>query len=479
MSNFKSFLGHTGNYFIAYIATKSLAFISIPVYTYLLSVEDFGVFNIFIAYSVIFSVLFSLSSETATARYYFENKTEEEFKRFVGTSARLTLFIFFVSSAIFILFSSKLSALMKIDSLLLYAFIPTSAFAILCNFFEQIYSAKMQSRKIAVASSIRAYSAFILSVLFILILPDKKYYGQILGTIVTMSFLSVYFFRQIRTCYTSAFEWKDVKYILSYTIPRIPYFLSGVIIIQFGRIFINGYSGFSNAGLYGFVASIGALMEMLINVTNQAWIPYYYQYMNSGNYESHDNDIKKIWKITLLAGLSLSAFGAEIGMLISNKAYHSFLYMIPFFVVGYLFYQCSFIYLRNMNFAKKTIWSTITVFVSGVANVLFSIYMLPKLGNNTAVIAFLISYLVMFVVSYMISKYIIKVYTTSLWLLLKPFVLFSFFFFLICTINYYSEFAIQLFFLKIILVCVYGIMAFWAEKASIQRFIFDKISQKK
>ena len=251
-----------------------------------------------------------------------------------------------------------------------------------------------------------------------------------------------------------------------------------MIIVQFGRIFINGYSGFSNAGLYGFVASIGALMEMLINVTNQAWIPYYYQYMNSGNYESHDSDIEKIWKITLIAGLSLSAFGAELGMLISNKAYHAFLYMIPFFVVGYLFYQCSFIYLRNMNFAKKTIWSTITVFVSGVVNVLFSIYMLPKLGNNTAVIAFLVSYLVMFIVSYMISKYIIKVYTTSLYLLLKPLALFSFFFFAICALNHHCEFTIQLLLLKIILICIYGIIAFWTEEIY-SDFYFEQDFSKK
>lgn len=472
-------MGHTSNYFIAYIATKSLAFISIPVYTHLLSVEEFGVFNIFIAYSVIFSVLFSLSTETATARFYFEDRTDDDFKRFVGTSIRLTLLIFLISSIFFLIFSSRLSSLMKIDLLLIYAFIPTSAFAILCNFFEQIYSAKMQSRKIAIVSSVRAYSAFILSVVFILILPDKKYYGQILGTIITMSFLSIYFCRQINVNCISAFEWKDVKYILSYTIPRVPYFLSGVIIVQFGRIFINGYSGFSNAGLYGFVASIGALMEMLINVTNQAWIPYYYQYMNKGDFISHDNDIKRIWKITLLAGLSLSAFGTEIGMLISNKTYHSFLYMIPFFVIGYLFYQCSFIYLRNMSFAKKTIWSTVTVFISGIVNILFSIYMFPELENNTAVVAFLISYLVMFVVSFIISKYIIKVYTTPLLLLLKPLVIFTFFFSGICCVNYLCEPSIQFILFKMILVFIYAIIVFWMERKVFMHLLFEKMRIKK
>ena len=49
MSGFREILKHSGNYLIANLATRALAFISIPVYTRLLSTEDYGITAVFLA----------------------------------------------------------------------------------------------------------------------------------------------------------------------------------------------------------------------------------------------------------------------------------------------------------------------------------------------------------------------------------------------------------------------------------------------
>ena len=62
MSEHKELLKHSRNYLIANIATKALAFISIPVYTRLMSVEEYGVLNVYISIIMIAPILLTLNT---------------------------------------------------------------------------------------------------------------------------------------------------------------------------------------------------------------------------------------------------------------------------------------------------------------------------------------------------------------------------------------------------------------------------------
>ena len=82
MSDFKALAKHSTNYLFATMATKALAFISIPVYTRLLSVYEYGIINVFMSTVGIVQVLLTLNTEVANALksdmalfYYFLSKS--------------------------------------------------------------------------------------------------------------------------------------------------------------------------------------------------------------------------------------------------------------------------------------------------------------------------------------------------------------------------------------------------------------------
>ena len=83
MSDVRALLKHSLNYLFAQVATKALAFISIPVYTRILSVEEFGVVQVFLATVGIASVLLTLNTEVGISRYYYDRKSDDDFKEFV------------------------------------------------------------------------------------------------------------------------------------------------------------------------------------------------------------------------------------------------------------------------------------------------------------------------------------------------------------------------------------------------------------
>lgn len=453
MSHIRSLISHSKNYFFAEIAIKALAFIAIPVYTRLLSVEEYGVFNVFLATAGFFSVILSLSTETAVSRYYYDTKDETDFKKFVGTSSRITFFVFIFTTILFLFFTNLFCEWLNFSTILVWAIVPYSALQIVNSFFLQIYTPLMKSKKIAIISSLRTYSAFLISVIFIMFLfKSEKYYGQILGYLITYLLFSIVLINNIKKYYIPSFDRKYVKYILSFAVPQIPYYLSGIIISQIGRLIINSYDGFANAGIYSFASNIAALMLVVISVGHSAWNPYYFKYMNSKDYSSCSKDFNLIWKVTLIIALFLSSFSFELGALIGTKDYLSQLNMVPFFILGYIFYQWSYVYLRNIMFSRKTIWSSVVVFISGFSSILFSIMFYNLLGRWAVVFAFVASYFVMFIVSYAINKYVLKLYSVRVFDLLKPLIIyFVFLLFLYFTYIQTNITGIMLFVLKLII----------------------------
>lgn len=440
MSYIKEIAKHGKNYMFAHLATKALGFISIPIYTRLLSVEEYGVYSVFIASVGIFTSLFTLSSETAISRYYYEKENDSDFKRFVGTNVNLSCAIFLVTGAFFLLFVKNISNNLNFNLVLTIAIIPLCFFEVLSSVFEQIYYPQLQSKKIALFSSIRVYLSFLFSIIAILCLASNKYFGQVIGGILTLLLLSFYLFQQIGKYYLFSFDKKHIKYILTYAVPQIPYFLSGVIIAQFGRIFISNINGFNDAGIYSFASSIAGLMVVFIGVSNQTWTPYYFQYMNECNYEKSDRDSLVLWKLSLVFALFLTAFGNEIGFLLAPQKYFPYLYLVPVFIIGYVFYQWSYVYFRNIGYAKKTYWNAIIVFVSGIVNILLNITFIPRFGSEFAAISFAISYVVMLFSSYMINRFYLKIHALSFFLMGR--ILFVFLCFWGLLFLFYSDYCI-------------------------------------
>lgn len=424
MSNFKEILAHGKNYLIANLATKALSFISIPVYTRLLTTEDFGIVNVFLGVAGILSSLLTLCTDQSVSRYYFDKKDDEDFKRFVGTSSILASVVFCLNALILIVSLDWVANLIGLSRSLTLLLIPVSFFNILGLTFEQIYTVLKQSRKIAMSSLIRAYVSFGLAVILILLMNDHKYMGQIGGLLVAGLLMSFIWINGIRQYFKAAFDKKYVNYIFKFSVPLIPYALSGIIIEQFSKISLAKEVNLSQAGFYSLALTISGIVSIITAVTHQAWAPYYFQYMNAKDFERHDSDIVRIFNISLLSGIFVSFFGLEIGITLANKDFISSLYLIPYFVYGYIFHQLAYVYMRNFSFVYKTYYSSIVVIASGLLNVLLNLFLIPKFGQLGAAYAFSFSYLLMCIISLLINRYFISCHYTAIRKFLLPLLIF-------------------------------------------------------
>ena len=420
MSDHKALLKHSRNYLFANIATKALAFAAIPVYTRLMSVEEYGVVNVFISLISFSPILMTLNTEVAIGRYYFDAKDIDDFKRFVGCSVLISSSAFLLMSLLTVLFAYQLSAQMSFPIALTLSIIPVSLFKVTNSIFCQIYNPMMESRKIAIFSSLQAYLAFGLSVVAIMLLPKDKYYGYVIGNVLAMMLLWGYLIKQVCEFVTFSLSLDHIKYLLNYCLPYLPYSLSGIIIAQFGKIIISDSSGFASAGLYSFASNLSLVMLVFIGLIHQAWNPFYFRYMNAHDYKSIDEDYDLIWRLTLVLGCFVSIFSYEIAWFMGKSEYMQSVKILPILTMGYIFYQWAYVYMRNAGYAKQTIWMGLAVVACGMSNIVFSIWLIPNYGDLGAAVAFALSYLIMFLLTYTLNKLILKIYSPPIEIFTSP-----------------------------------------------------------
>lgn len=474
MANFVGFLRHGGNYLIASVATSALAFISIPVYTRLLNPQDYGVVSIFMGVVSLLASVMSFSTDRSVSRYFFDQKSELDFKKFVGTSSILALGFFIFNSILLFLFADEFGKVVGLDKDAVYLIIPITAINIIGLTFEQIYGPLKRSKEIALSSVARVFVGFAFSVAFILLFKEDKFYGQILGQVLAGLCMVFFWARLIKPYLNWSFDSSFIKYIFLYSVPLIPYALSGVIIEQFGKIAIGSSQSLSEAGFYNLALTISSIVNITIAVTHQAWNPYYFEYMNSKNYKQLDNDFTRIFRLTILVAFGVACFGKEIGLLLAKKEFSGALYLVPVFTIGYIFSQLSFAYIRNFGYTKKTQYMTITILVSGISNVIFNIFFIKSFGELGAAISFVLSYVVMTLLAWFINTYFVKLHTTPVKQLIIP---------LIMTVPFYgllylimgTESLFLGIIIKAFLFCFFTAIIFWTDRKDIKLFLMENL----
>lgn len=405
-------LFHAKNYFSAELAVKAIGFVSIPIFTRLLSQEDYGIVSVFNAYAGIFVAILSLNSFTAISRYYYE-KTDD-FYEFIGSTFVFLGLILSFTISIYVIFLNKVNIIMNIPWPLPILLIFTCLFSIIYGIYMQILYPQKKSKEAAIISIVYGYSIFILSITITFLLKENRYLGKILAIYPIGLFLLVYILFKIHKDVKFSFNLNHIKYIVIYAFPLIPYSLSELILGQVDRIMINNIINQSAAGLYSLGYTVGMLLLLVIGATQASFYPEYYSFLEKKEYKRLDNLLKKIFSIIVLAAMGLILFGKEILIFLADPKFYDSSKVIPIVVVGYVFYAMFLFYSMYVGYTKKTIFLAIPTLIAGMSNIAMNMVFIPKFGYIAAAYTTIVSYIIMFFLVWITVKYILKQRVTPL-----------------------------------------------------------------
>lgn len=411
-------LNHAKNYLSAEVAVRAIAIFSIPIFTRLMTPEDYGIVNVFNGYLAIGTVVLALNAFTSVGRFHYE---KDDLSEFIGTTLIFVGAIFLFNVALCTLLSGRILKLMEIPSpLFLICLFVVCGFNIIYKIYYQMMVHQKRSKEFALVSIVKGYGTLALAIPLVWMLHEHRYWGRIWAAAIIGVFLSIFLMRRILRQTKWTFKMSHVHYICVFSFPLIFYDLSQEVLNRFSQIMVNNIVDSAAAGLYSLGFQIGQLLAVVIVAVHNAVVPNFMRFYCAGEYDRIDALYRKVFSLITVAALGLILFAPELVRLLAAEKFHEGLRVVPLIVVGYLFYGMYMVYGLYPQYAKKTYYLPIILIVSSGCSIAINALFMPRYGYVVGAYSTAVAYFVMFLLAWVISRYFVRIRAIPLWVLWRP-----------------------------------------------------------
>ena len=394
-------------YVIGNILIKGVSFIALPIFTKLLSPDDFGKYNIFMSYESILSIVLGLgfAGTIKIAFFDFKEKFLDYFSSIISLTFIFTVLFDILSILGFILFLRPILPeiwTFGLVQLLIFGSLGTALYSLIST--KYVIHAEYKSN-LAISAVYTIVNVALSVFLCYFIFTDERYLARIVGYTLPIMLIAYgislyYVFRSgviININY-----W---KYALKLGSPLIIHSLAMVLLMQIGKIMINMLCGDSETGIFSVGVTIASILGIILGSFDNAWAPWFYRGLNDGKYKEliiGNNKISLVFSILCSCFILLSP---EMIFLMTTRDYYDGLYsLIPMVVATYI----NFMYLFAVNqeyYYKKTKTIAIGTIIASITCIILNYLLIPMFGYITAAYVSCAGNMVLFVIHTGIVKY--------------------------------------------------------------------------
>lgn len=377
-------------YAFASILTTGMAFITTPIFTRIMSQEDFGNYNNFLSWQSILAVIISLNlgATFISAIFDYKNDFNSYVFSMVGLCTLVIGFFFLTVNTIGIdMFQNLFNMKIEYINIMIFYIIASQ----LLNLFQVKEQYEFHYKKSVFMSLGISVSSVILALLLVSTKEDK-FWGRVTGytmpTIIIGCVLFFYFGKMGKKIQVK-YWW----YALPISIPYIPHLLSLNLLNSMDKIMIRKVWGTTETALYSLAYTCSSVVTILMNSMNTAYSPWLARNLN----------LKKNEKILKFSYLYISAFffavlgimlvAPEVLYILGGEKYINAVYVMPPVMIGC---TCQLLYTMYVNieqFYKKTIGMAIASVCAAILNYLLNYLLVPKYGYEAAAYTTWSSYL--------------------------------------------------------------------------------------
>lgn len=393
--------------FLSQFFLTGISIITTPVFTRLLSTEEYGKFTNYNSWVVLIGVFAGLQSSGTIANAKVRYK-EDEYRSYLSSIVSLTTISYAAVLLISIVFSKLISKLTLVSPDLISIMVMYSYATYMMTLYSQVLMMDMNAKKNAIIAFINALLTVALSIVLVLSLSRDKQYGRVYGTLIPTGVIAaieaITVVKKGRVAYKTDY-WKFCRRL---SIPLIFHALAGTVLSLSDRIMLTRIDGDESTAIYSVAYSIGAMVNVLWTVYNTTWVPFYYQYKK-------DKDTEKIniklnnYTITfsLLVGIFVLCIPEAFKLLIP-KAYWIGINMIPVVAIGYYLNFMYSVYGNFEFFHEQTKLTSIGTVAAAVINIILNQVLITKYSYYGAAWATAIAYGLLFVFHYVASNHFVK-----------------------------------------------------------------------
>lgn len=368
---------------------KAIGFITTPIFTRLMTQNEYGDFSTFQTWMMIMLYITSLNLEGSFIRASHDFK--KDINKYLFSMISLSMLSTIVWWGLVNLFYKQFCDAFGVNRLYLNCMFAYLLFSPTINLFQNAERFKYNYKWTVATSFSISVGASFLSVVLVLTMQNR-FLGRVIGyiapTVIIGLFILLYYINKVKTI-----DFKYWKYALQISLPYIPHLLSMYLLSNMDRVMIKEICGSEYVALYSLAYTCGMLITILVTSLNNAYSPWLADMLSVSKYEV----IKKVSVpyVTIFSLIAVSAVlvTPEILYILGGESYMEARYVMPPVAAGCLIQFVYCMYVNVEQYEKKTLGMAFASVIAAGLNFILNYIFISKYGYIAAAYTTYVSYL--------------------------------------------------------------------------------------
>lgn len=393
-------------YTVCSILQRCLSMLTMPLFTRLLTQEQYGQYNVYLSWMNIFTIFITLNLSAGSFSKAMV-KFEKDRSGYVAAVQNVTLVLAGLFLLLYLPLQNFWNPLLELPTPLVLIMVAEIVFqsALLCWYGHRRFTYRYKSvvavtLLVAVASPVLAY--------LLVMGAQEKGHARIVGyaVVVIAVGLACFVWQAIRG--KGGLKREYWRYALLFNLPLIPYYLSQVIFNQSDRIMISHMAGTDKAGIYSVAYTLATILNFVIAAINGSYVPWFYGKLRENKGKENRPIASGLASLIAFLLLAVIALTPEIITILAGEGYAEAMWVVPPVAMSLLllFYSQLFI---NVEFYHEEKYLLVVGSVgAAVLNVVLNYLLIPVFGYVVAGYTTLLSYGVFAVSNYLAVQYLAR-----------------------------------------------------------------------
>lgn len=386
-------LKNTVIFAIGNFGTKLITFFLVPLYTNILSTNEYGIVDLIYTIGTVLVPVLTLNIAEAVMRFSLDKDAEQE--KIMSTG----IVSFALSMILCLLIFPFSLGFGGIKGYVGYIYGYTVSLAL-----SQISLSYLRGKefllKYSVGNIILSLSTAILNIVFLLVL-HKGVKGYLMAYILSNLITALY--ALIAGNITDVFRKFKIDFKLStgmikYSVVLIPNTFMWWIMNSLDRIMVTSMVGVAANGVYAVAYKVPTLVSMVASVFNQAWAYSAIREEDSSDKKEYSNSVyDRLVGINVVVGMGLIMIMKKFLQYYVGKEYYESWRYTPFLVIGFVFLTIGTFVATEYTVHKDSVGFVVSGIVGAVSNILLNWLLIPRMGAMGAAVATCISYVLVYI----------------------------------------------------------------------------------
>jgi O-antigen/teichoic acid export membrane protein len=385
-------------YGIGGIVSRLIAVFLLPVYTVYLGTKGFGQIETIVALTAVLVIVLRMGITSAFFRFYFDSEDTARRTLIVRTSFWFTMGMATLGLVVGWIFAAQIADWLNLGD----AWLVRAGFVGLwaqMNYAQMTSLFRVEERPVGFAIASVANVLITIGATIALVVGAHKgaigaVVGNFLGTLTVYIVLLAYRRYQLGL----QFDRGLLRAMNRFGLPLVPSALALWAINLIDRLFINGYKGQSEVGIYSLAVRIASVIVFLMTAFQLAWPAFAYSIRDdSAARRTYAYVLTYLLFVTCWMSLALGSLAPWlVSLLAPHGNFARSAGAVPFLCFGVAAYSGYSVLAIGVGRTRQTQLNWIVSGAAALVNIVLCIALIPPYGMLGAAVATLVSYVALF-----------------------------------------------------------------------------------